>query len=126
MKPGKPVILGELNNKYVLGLPGNPLSVITSFEVVGIPVIKKIMNYKQCCRKWFNVKTNSDIYKTDKRLLFLNGKIVYKNNEPEFIPKHFKTSADLINSGESDGLGLIEKNVIKKDEYIKFISLNIL
>jgi hypothetical protein len=56
----------------------------------------------------------------------LNGKIVYRNNECRFVPKYFKTSGDLINSGESEGLGLIEKNKIKKNEYIKFIPLNIL
>ncbi|MBW2366457.1 MAG: molybdopterin biosynthesis protein [Deltaproteobacteria bacterium] len=39
MMPGKPVILGEINNKPVVGIPGYPVSAILAFEQFVAPLI---------------------------------------------------------------------------------------
>ena len=39
LKPGKPTIMGMVNDKIVVGLPGNPVSAITVFDNVLRPVI---------------------------------------------------------------------------------------
>lgn len=41
VKPGKPVILGVVNNKPVIGLPGYPVAAYLNFEYFVIPVLKK-------------------------------------------------------------------------------------
>ena len=40
MKPGKPFLLGEINGKPLLGLPGNPVSTFVSFFVFAKPFLK--------------------------------------------------------------------------------------
>lgn len=40
MMPGKPTILGVVQNKPVMGNPGYPVSAILSFEVFGLPVLE--------------------------------------------------------------------------------------
>ena len=40
MMPGKPTILGIVENKPVIGNPGYPVSAILSFEVFGLPVLE--------------------------------------------------------------------------------------
>ncbi|MBX3097241.1 MAG: molybdopterin molybdotransferase MoeA [Fimbriimonadaceae bacterium] len=43
IKPGKPVYLGTQGEKAVLGLPGNPLSVLATFTLLAQPFLKAAM-----------------------------------------------------------------------------------
>ncbi len=44
VKPGKPTIFGTYNdNKFIFGLPGNPVSSYTQFELLVKPLILKLM-----------------------------------------------------------------------------------
>jgi molybdopterin molybdotransferase len=38
-RPGKPTIVGVIDGKLVLGLPGNPVSAMIQFEMFGVPAI---------------------------------------------------------------------------------------
>jgi len=40
MMPGKPTILGVVENKPVIGNPGYPVSAVLSFELFGVPVLE--------------------------------------------------------------------------------------
>lgn len=40
MKPGKPLAFGRIDDTPVLGLPGNPASVLVTFLVAGMPLIR--------------------------------------------------------------------------------------
>ena len=46
IKPGHPVILGEIQNKPVIGLPGYPISAILITELIIKPIIEKKLNHK--------------------------------------------------------------------------------
>jgi molybdopterin molybdotransferase len=39
IKPGKPTLLAECNGVPVVGLPGNPLSALVVFRMIGTPVL---------------------------------------------------------------------------------------
>ncbi len=43
MMPGKPVILGEIHKKPVVGIPGYPVSAIIAFEQFVAPLIQKML-----------------------------------------------------------------------------------
>ncbi len=48
VQPGKPTIFGTYNNtKFIFGLPGNPVSSYTQFELLVRPLMKKIMSYSK-------------------------------------------------------------------------------
>lgn len=40
IKPGKPLAFGSVNNSYFFGLPGNPVSVITTFQKIVNPALQ--------------------------------------------------------------------------------------
>ena len=42
VKPGKPTLLAECNGVPVIGLPGNPLSALVVFRLVGVPVVWRL------------------------------------------------------------------------------------
>lgn len=45
-RPGKPTIVGVVDNKPVLGLPGNPVSAMIQFDMFGIPTIYRLQGLK--------------------------------------------------------------------------------
>lgn len=42
VKPGKPTIIGKVNKKLVIGLPGNPVSALVIFYVFIVPNIRRL------------------------------------------------------------------------------------
>ena len=42
VKPGKPTLLAECGDVPVIGLPGNPLSALVVFRLVGLPVLRRV------------------------------------------------------------------------------------
>jgi molybdopterin molybdotransferase len=46
IQPGKPTVFGTRGDKYIFGLPGNPVSSFVLFEVMVKPFIRRIMGWK--------------------------------------------------------------------------------
>lgn len=51
MKPGKPLVFGQIKGKPIFGLPGNPVSSMINFELFVRPVILKMLGQKSDTRK---------------------------------------------------------------------------
>jgi molybdopterin molybdotransferase len=47
IKPGMHTTFASKGNKYIIGLPGNPVSSFIQFEVFVLPFLRKLMNYTQ-------------------------------------------------------------------------------
>jgi molybdopterin molybdotransferase len=47
IKPGQHTTFASKGNKYIIGLPGNPVSSFIQFEVFAKPFLRKLMNYQQ-------------------------------------------------------------------------------
>lgn len=45
IKPGQHTTFASNGNKYIIGLPGNPVSSFIQFEVFVLPFLRKLMNY---------------------------------------------------------------------------------
>ena len=46
VQPGKPTILGVVDGKIVIGLPGNPVSAMVIFNVFVAPALRKLAGFK--------------------------------------------------------------------------------
>lgn len=47
IKPGQHTTFASENKKYIIGLPGNPVSSFIQFEVFVLPFLRKLMNYSE-------------------------------------------------------------------------------
>lgn len=47
IKPGQHTTFASMGNKYIIGLPGNPVSSFIQFEVFVLPFLWKLMNFEQ-------------------------------------------------------------------------------
>jgi molybdopterin molybdotransferase len=78
MKPGKPLAFGVIDkgpsgrNRKIphLGLPGNPVSSMITFELYGRPAIRKMLGRKSTGRPTVTARLDQEIINTDGRRIF--------------------------------------------------------
>jgi molybdopterin molybdotransferase len=61
MRPGAPLGFGTLGDTLWLGLPGNPVSAMVTFELFGRPVIRRMRGEQRIFRRTIDVRTRDDI-----------------------------------------------------------------
>lgn len=62
MRPGKPLAFGTYSQVPYLGLPGNPVSALVSFERFARPAIMKMAGHTQLARPELDVVLHEDIH----------------------------------------------------------------
>lgn len=45
LRPGKPTLLADVSGTPVIGLPGNPLSALVVFELIGCPIVRRLAGF---------------------------------------------------------------------------------
>jgi len=61
MRPGAPLGFGTLHGMPWLGLPGNPVSAMVTFELFARPVIRRLRGERQVFRRPFDVRLREDV-----------------------------------------------------------------
>ena len=75
MKPGKPLAFGQLGGVPMIGLPGNPVSSMISFELFGRPAIQKMMGQPVTPRPQVHAQMRDYYKKTDDRRHFIRVRV---------------------------------------------------
>ncbi|MGL4382286.1 MAG: molybdopterin biosynthesis protein, partial [Bacilli bacterium] len=119
IKPGKPAILGLINNKMVIGLPGYPVSAYMVYMNVLKPILNKLY-HQNSENDYLPVKLTTTIHSSLKHLEFVRIKIGYVNNE--FVATPLARGAGMTSSLlEADGIieiaqakeGLLEGSIVQ-------------
>ncbi|KAF1691072.1 molybdopterin molybdotransferase MoeA [Pseudoxanthomonas koreensis] len=74
MRPGMPVLFGEAGRALVLGLPGNPVSVLATFRVLGTPLLDALQGRGEPRPRW-RARLAAPWRKKHERLEFLRGRL---------------------------------------------------
>lgn len=83
MKPGRPLAFGSIGGIPTIGLPGNPLSTITSFYQFARPAILKLMGAKDLLLPRIKATLTCDVSTTGDRLHFMSG--IIENSGKELV-----------------------------------------
>ena len=75
MKPGKPLAFGTIQGVPHLGLPGNPVSSMITFELFARPAILKMMGKKGLAKPTVEAKLEGKIKNTDGRRIFARASV---------------------------------------------------
>lgn len=82
IKPGKPLALGEIDRAAgqdgttpLIGLPGNPVSVLITFMLFVRPFILRMQGVQDVAPKTFSMRADFSLSKTDRRNEFLRARI---------------------------------------------------
>ena len=79
MQPGKPVVLGWINDVPFLGLPGNPVSVHVSFEQFVRPAVRKMLGCRRLLRGRLHARLTEEVHKKAGRLHFVRVRLHWED-----------------------------------------------
>ena len=112
VQPGKPTILGIVNDKLVIGLPGNPVSAIVIFNVFIAPAIKNLVG--------INGETQNKTVKgvLTRRIHSPVGRMQYQlvKFEENDVTPIFKDSGAIFSLASADGYVKVPKSIELLDE----------
>ena len=74
MKPGMPLLFGSLGQARVLGLPGNPVSVLATFLTLGRALLDGLQGRGEPRRRW-RARLAAPVAKRHERLEFMRGRL---------------------------------------------------
>ncbi len=114
VKPGKPVLVGKVKNKLVLGLPGYPTSSLSNFYILVIPIIEKMLNVRYPLNT-IKARLARKVVSTIGRYEFMAVKI-----EDNRVIPIMRGSSSITTLSEADGFIEIEENteVLEKDSLV--------
>ncbi len=100
MKPGKPLAFGFVNDAIFFGLPGNPVSVMTTFYQFALPTLKTMMGLNATKATIVKVPCKTDLRKSPGRTDFQRG-ILQTNEQGELIVESIGMQGSHVLSGMS-------------------------
>lgn len=87
IKPGKPVLFGHIGRMPVFGLPGNPASTASTYELLVRPALRKLTGHPKPLAPRIRVRLLTPVKSVDSlRQQFIWGQLVVQDGEIGFQP----------------------------------------
>ena len=120
LKPGKPFVLGHIDQTPVLGLPGNPVSAFLTCCLFCKPFLRVMQGSEFRIPQHWNAIADFDRPKPDARQQYLRGK--FNDGKASLLAK--QSSAVMTSLCEADVLVIIPAETpVKKGDLLQVISL---
>jgi len=107
MKPGKPVVFARYQNKLFFGLPGNPLSVFTTFKELVKPAIDKIRGLQSVQEATIPVVLEENLKNNTDRKRYIYVRITSKEGAFYAHSVGSQSSSHLITLTRANGIVII-------------------
>ena len=127
IKPGKPIALGVLDGTAFIGLPGNPVSAMITFMLVGRPVVSMLSGRSFAEPPRFKVGAGFDFKKKPGRREWLRGRLERQGDGQLSVLKYPSEGSGILKSMvESDGLIELPEDLelVNKGDMVDFFPFN--
>jgi molybdopterin molybdotransferase len=105
IKPGRPVAIGEIADVPYLGLPGNPVSAMVTFWLIGRPLVLRLMGASDLSSPRFQVISAFHHRHNPGRREFLRARMIADNAGTAQVEAYASASSGMLSSLTwSDGL----------------------
>ena len=113
IKPGKPQLFAVFPaGKYVFGLPGNPLSVMTGLQEFALPALRRLAGCPpDLCRPLLRLPLTTDVRSKGKRQQYVLGRLVRGSDTTAVEPLPSVGSADLVSAAAAGGAIIVPGGV---------------
>jgi len=111
MKPGKPLAFGQIRGVPLLGLPGNPVSAMVTFELFARPAILKMQGKTRLGKPIIEAKLMDALPGKDKRRHYLRVIVERQDDEYKAHLTGDQGSGILLSMVRSQGLAIIPEDV---------------
>jgi molybdopterin molybdotransferase len=113
VKPGRPCTFGKKDNKLIFGLPGNPVSALTSFIQFVRPALLRLMGATRIKKPIVNAFLAEDITKQPGKVHLLRGYFTIKKNKLYVSTTGNQGSHILRSMSNANCLIIIPENITK-------------
>lgn len=126
IKPGKPTVFGVKDNTLIFGLPGNPVSASTIFELIVRPALRKTIGHAQLSHRVVTAVLGKDFNSRTKRECYYPAFVRYEENNFFAAPIKSKGSADIVAFANSNSFIVTNetKQAYEKGELITAVLRN--
>jgi len=126
MKPGKPLAFGMIKGVPHLGLPGNPVSSMITFELFARPAILKMMGKRNLSKPMIEAITESNIQNTDGRRIFARATVRREGDRYFAQATGPQGSGILTSMSRANGLIIVPEdvNAVEEGETVQAIMLD--
>jgi molybdopterin molybdotransferase len=104
LRPGKPVLFGEVGGAFMLGLPGNPVSAMVTFLIVAVPVVNALLGARAQPLPGFTVKLGGPLRKPQTLREFARARLEWIDGVAHAMPYRDQSSNLLTSLTWADGL----------------------
>jgi molybdopterin molybdotransferase len=111
VKPGRPCTFGKKDNKLIFGLPGNPVSALTSFIQFVRPALLRLMGATRIKKPIINAILEEDINKQPGKIHLLRGHFTVKKNKLFVSTTGNQSSSVLRSMSNANCLIIIPENI---------------
>ena len=128
IKPGKPVGIGEILGKPFIGLPGNPVSAVVTFNLLARGALLSLGGSKDTKPVSFRVKSGFEHHCKGARREFLRGRLTTSSDGNITVEKFRTESSGVLSSlVETDGLiDLGETKEVNVGDLVSFMPFGML
>lgn len=116
MQPGKPAMLARLpangtsGSRWILGLPGNPVSAMVTFRLFGAPLVAALAGDTGWQPPLALARLRGTLRALPALTRFIPGRIVPSNGEPEFHPISHRGSGDVAANARANGYAIVPES----------------
>jgi molybdopterin molybdotransferase len=111
MKPGKPLAFGTIQGVPHLGLPGNPVSSMITFELFARPAILKMMGKRNLAKPTIEAILEGKIKNNDGRRIFARASVRLENGRYVARVAGPQGSGILTSMSRANGLVIVLEDV---------------
>ena len=125
IKPGKPLAFGEVAGTPVIGLPGNPASVLVTFMVVALPYIRKRQGRSDVVLTGERLPAAFEITETSVRREFVRARKENAGSEVQVAAFPNQSSGVMSSACWASGLAIVPENTrVARGDLVTFYSFN--
>ena len=120
VQPGKPLAVGALGGSTVIGLPGNPVSALVTFELFVRPFIRSMLGLSGDGRLHVRATPTERIGKDPSRRAFLRVGVWHEDGEIHARPAGGKASSQLRPMADANGLLIVPEGVAAAEPALSY------
>ena len=125
VKPGKPIAFGVRGERFVFNLPGNPVSVLVTFEVFVRPAINALLGLADPLPRYYRGVLASGVRRNARRHEFVRARTRLEGDEVVLEPLAGQESHMIVAAGQADALVSVDpgEDELPAGASVRFLSL---
>ena len=115
IRPGRPAVFATCSDKFVFGLPGNPVSTMVTFELFAAPALAILAGSPAPALRFLKARLASSVEQKTDLTMFLPARLVGEGSEVTVRAVSYQGSGDVVAVARADCYLVVPETVKQLD-----------